>query len=194
MELCGRLVEDAKAYVIDDGLNYDSHVEARQLGPGKYPARFFRLIDGTLVDFPWSYQTELTEENQAHTRTDTRSKDMLAIPPAFRSDGWYLVGQNINEYDRAEYIALLYYNEETSRLRVYLYNMFGAQKLVTFYKVRLSLLSRKQGAQDGLGEARGAFFPLDPSPRNWHEFDYLHSVLAQPDLGVYRGAVSLPDE
>ena len=169
LKLRGELIDNPAAFVIDDEFNYQFSVKCEEFGSQDYPARFLRLPDGTIVDFPWSYEEDSSDDAIKVEDSASTANRLEPIPPAFRSDGWYLIGCNIYEYDRTGYAVLLYYNEQNSKLRVYLYNLFGPQMEVTYYRIRICLLARSNTADGGFIEIKGAFFPLDPSPRNWHQ-------------------------
>jgi hypothetical protein len=82
------------------------------------------------------------------------------------SEGWYLIGKDtIDPEGTTGFFSLVYYNERTSRLRVYLFNV-SLSTDVTAYEVTLSLRGR---SNEGYVDLRGAFFDLDLRPARWSE-------------------------
>ena len=91
------------------------------------------------------------------------------IPPVPRSAGWFLVGKNVTNPNDGFY-TLLYYNELEGTLRLYLYNLSLSQT-VTGHQVSLGLQSNVPG--QGWLDLDGAFFPVDPNPKNWGKAKFL---------------------
>jgi hypothetical protein len=87
----------------------------------------------------------------------------VSFPAPSPREGWYLLGRNTSNRE-AKFLALIYYNERTSRLRAYLYNL-ALSTDATYYEVSLSLAARAPGAAFSM--LSGAFFNADPRPQRW---------------------------
>lgn len=86
----------------------------------------------------------------------------LTIPKA--ADGWYLLNEYLKD-DGQGFFAVTYYNEITSRLRIYLYDHLLA-KQHTGFNVRVSLLGQeKKGGS--YKELTGALVPVHTNPFLW---------------------------
>lgn len=82
--------------------------------------------------------------------------------PPSRADGWYLFAKNVTNPDPS-FWSLIYYNEYTSRLRVYLYNL-DLTPTATNCLVEVSLRGGPEGSQALL---KGQFFPVSVNPADW---------------------------
>lgn len=93
----------------------------------------------------------------------------LELPgPPLRSEGWYLIGQNVSNID-CQFFSLLYYNEYTSMLRLYLYNI-NLTPVASGYYIQIALCGDVDEGGDYLN---GAFFPADPDPNKWEKAIHL---------------------
>lgn len=91
------------------------------------------------------------------------------IPSPLASKGWYLLARNFSNREPG-FFSLLYYNELTSRVRAYLYNLTLSTD-ATYYQVTLSFAGRTPGAS--FVALNGAFFNADPRPQRWSTASYM---------------------
>lgn len=133
-----------EALLVGDDLSYED-----------WKGRFFEALDTNGNPFPvyWPWLP-----GGPHTFREAWDEPK-------RDEGWYLVGKNITsgEGQGQGFFSLIYYNERTSLLRVFLLNL-SLPETVTGYTVELLLLAR-----DGKGfvPLEGAFFTADPRPPRW---------------------------
>ena len=88
----------------------------------------------------------------------------LKIPKA--ADGWYLLNEHLKDNGQG-FFAVTYYNEITSRLRIYLYDHQLAKKHTAF-NVRVSLLGQAQKG-GSYKELTGAIVPVHTNPFLWSD-------------------------
>lgn len=88
-----------------------------------------------------------------------------ACPKPSQEQGWYLLGKNVH-MPGPGFFELVYYNEITSQLRLYLFNI-SLSRDVSLFNVEVGLRGKTKGENNLYEELKGAFFPLDPNPKNW---------------------------
>ena len=147
-----------KALVLADRFNY----ETKEVFAVAFES------DGTTVDPlypPWG-----NNENGVWIWDNPMGKDASG---KLLEEGWHLVGENLTELSATKkYYSLVYYNDITSKLRLYLLNK-GLPSLATHYQVELSLQARllqkqsAQGVSATFQNLQGAFFPIHPDPEKW---------------------------
>jgi hypothetical protein len=142
-----------EALLVGDDLNYD------RLGP---------LVDPSLVDGQ--------EKLYAPWKPESPGVPIgVSMPAPSLSEGWYLLARNTRNRE-AGFLSLLYYNERTSRLRAYLYNVTLSTD-ATYYQVTFSLATRAPGA--GFVQLNGAFFNIDPRPQRWSTASFIIPIWPQ---------------
>ncbi len=186
-----------EAILVGDDLNYfvssypndiDTEEDLTNLQTYEY---FFVTYDPTTNKYkriiqPWDPQNERPALPDNNKLNDTpQFPKCLSINPQ-HDDGWYLLGKTIyndpEEEDASSLIySIAYYNEQTSKLRVYLFNRSYYQDLnQNGILVYLSLLGHTDDGESSsfdstssssntiLTNLKGAFFNFDPRPTNWN--------------------------
>lgn len=145
-----------EALLVADDLNYDPSLGRLFWG---------RAPNGTLLPIaaPWA------GAESVHTYKDSFD------PPAEPGDpvpgpGWYLLGKHIAEYPEnyTGFFSLAYYNEEQSKLRLYLWN--HSLPDATAYWVSVGMQRR---IKNSFEKVEGALFKLDPRPTHWSSADVI---------------------
>lgn len=141
------------AVLLGDTLNYDT-----SQAPNQEP--WFRDGDGDSIYHPW---------------LQGKNTDPLRLCPEPRpEEGWYLVGRftgrpavkGETKINFEPVWMLVYYNEQLSRLRLYL---LPKLKNVTGLELFLRLLGRDPKNKAAYIRLEGAFFDDDPRPQRWGE-------------------------
>lgn len=149
-------VATSEALLLTDDLNYETTFKGDNCPLGGCPVPFFELPDGTTIDHPWRADGRQTPKSPQN------GDKPIEFPAASKNDGWYLIGRNTTRCSQPGFCTLLYYNERTSILRVYLLNVNLPSDRVVGYSVRLRLWA-------GGKNLDGLFFIGDPRPQRWRE-------------------------
>jgi len=92
--------------------------------------------------------------------------------------GWYLLGLNTTYADQ-DFYSVVYYNERSSMLRIYLYNLSQESEhtahIVKVYYEGIEQVVKEEGSNKEkpprisavYRPLKGAFFSVDPNPKNW---------------------------
>lgn len=142
--------DDPKVVLVGDDLNYDT-----RLAPNHDP-----------------WYSDGTPENVSQGWIQGQNTWAgVEVGEPREEDGWYLLARFTPPPQEAADMALnalVYYNEQTSHLRLYVLpgpRLDGATGL----DVRLRLLGRDPGSKSGYVPLKGAFFDDDSSPHTWSE-------------------------
>ncbi|MBD3268212.1 DUF1080 domain-containing protein [bacterium] len=82
------------------------------------------------------------------------------------AEGWYLVGKHIYDPNRL-FNMLVFYNEQTSFLRLYLHNKDFSAPEVTGFMADIWLEGYNMFNADGYQPLTGAIFPIHLNPNKW---------------------------
>jgi hypothetical protein len=135
----------AEVRMVEDDINYDT----------KEPFIDAQDANGNPIYPPWSAM--------APTSGRTAEGAPMRFDKALRSDGWYLLGENITDTTPG-FFAIVYYNEYESKLRAYLFNR-DITGDATGFLVQFSLLCK--GSDGQYKYLSGAIFPANPNPWGW---------------------------
>jgi len=138
----------AGAYVVDDEIDYDTS------GPFM-DAYYFDAFNNKQEPLypPWYADSIHSPSGQKRCKRPRRR------------DGWYLLGKNVHKAGKGFY-ELVYYNERTSKLRLFLFNIKLSED-VSLFNIEVGLRGKILPEKDVYANLKGAFFPLDPNPKNW---------------------------
>jgi hypothetical protein len=137
-----------KAYIIGDDIDYEStngFCDAYYFDP-------FLQKEEPLFP-PWSADTVHSPSGQRRCRNPKEEV------------GWFLIGKNVQKAEKGFY-ELIYYNEISSKLRFYLFNISLSQD-VSLFNIEVGLRGKIGGENNAYQELNGAIFQADPNPRNW---------------------------
>lgn len=158
-----------RAYVVADEINYD-YFDTSIQPPNNND--FIEALDryGNPIQIypPWSGGPQ---------GINTALSGRFKVKPS-ADNGWYLFGVNTTYADQ-DFFSVVYYNERKAILRIYLYNLshaieHTANVVRVYFEGCLNVLKEDNPNPDKqpklIGEfkpLKGAFFPVDPNPKNW---------------------------
>jgi hypothetical protein len=170
------LTGNEHAYVVADEINYD-FFDTSLVPPNNED--FANALDAQGHAFVGLYPPWAGGPQGAN---DKIAPEFKTRPDPAR--GWYLLGLNTT-YAAQKYYSVIYYNERRSVLRVYLYNLdedteYTAHVVKIYLEGCVALLQEPPANPElppkYLPEWKplvGAFFPVDPNPKNWWRAEFV---------------------